>query len=141
MKDIKYEKCHFLNKYRHFTKDCLKRKGQFEKKCKPSALVCFESNLAEVHYNVWWIDSGYTTYVSNMMHGFFTIQIINPNEKFIFMGNRVKALVESIGTYCLILDTKHHLDPFQTPYVPSVSCKLISLSKLDFVGYSFTFGN
>ena len=32
--------------------------------------VCFESNLTEVPHNSWWIDSGCTTHVSNMMQGF-----------------------------------------------------------------------
>ena len=57
------------------------------------------------------------------------------------MGNRVKAPVEAIGTYRLILDTRHHLDLFQTLYIPSVSCNLISLFKLGTVGYSIKFGN
>ena len=48
-------------------KDCLKRKAWFERKGEPSALVCFESNLDEVPYNTWWIDSGCTTHVSNTM--------------------------------------------------------------------------
>jgi len=34
--------------------------------------VCFESNLTEVPYNSWWIDSGCTTHVSNMMQGFLS---------------------------------------------------------------------
>ena len=41
------------------------------------------------------------------------IQPINPNEKFIFTGNRIKALIKGIGNYCLILDTGYHLDPLQ----------------------------
>ena len=57
------------------------------------------------------------------------------------MGNRVKVLVEAIRTYRLILDNGNHLDIFQSFYVPSVSRNLISLSKLDTVGYSFKFGN
>ena len=57
------------------------------------------------------------------------------------MGNRVKAHVEAIETYRLILNTRHHLDLFQTLYVPSISCNLFSLSKLDSVGYSFQFRN
>lgn len=57
------------------------------------------------------------------------------------MGNRVKAPVEAIGTYRLILDTEHHLDLFQTFYVPSISRNLISLPKLDKAGYFFSFGN
>ena len=29
--------------------------------------VCYESNLAEVPSNTWWIDSGATTHVTNLM--------------------------------------------------------------------------
>ena len=68
-------------------------------------------------------------------------QTTNPKRKIIFMGNQVKASVEAIRTYCLILDTRHHLHLFQTLYVPSISQNLISLSRLDSVGYSLKFGN
>ena len=133
--------CRFCKKKGHWQKDCPKRKAWFEKKGKPSAFVCFESNFVEVPYNTWWIDSGCTVHVSNTMQGFLTTQTISQNEKFIFMGNRAKVPVEAIGTYRLILDTGHHLDLFQTFYVPSVSRNLISLSKLDIAGYSFKFEN
>ncbi|RDY13611.1 hypothetical protein CR513_01439, partial [Mucuna pruriens] len=87
------------------------------------------------------IDSGCTTHVSNTMQGFLTIQTLSPNKKFVFKGNRVKALVEAIGTYRLILDIRHHIDLLETLYVPSLSRILVSLSKLDVIGYSFNFGN
>ena len=70
-----------------------------------------------------------------------SITINPPNENFIFMGNRVKAPVEAIEIYCLILDTGHHLDLFKTLYVPSISWNLIFMSKLDTLGFSFKFGN
>ncbi|KAA0031640.1 Retrovirus-related Pol polyprotein from transposon TNT 1-94 [Cucumis melo var. makuwa] len=63
--------------------------------------------------------------------GFLTTRITNPNERLIFMGNRVKVPVEAVGTYRLTLDTGHHLDLYGTFYVPSISRNLISLSKLD----------
>ena len=140
-KEPKGVKCHFCKKLGHFQKDFQKWKAWFEKKGKPSAFVCFESNLAEVPSNTWWIDSGCTTHVTNVMQGFLTTQTIKPNEKFVFMGNRVKAPVEAIETYHLILDTGNHLDLFQTLYVLSISRNLVSLSKLDASGYSFEFGN
>lgn len=49
------------------------------------------------------------------------------------MGNQVKALVEGIRTYRLILDIGCHLDLFQILYVLSVPRNLISLSKFDYV--------
>ena len=57
------------------------------------------------------------------------------------MENQVKALIKDIGNYRFILYAGHHLDLFQTLYIPSVFHNLISLSKLDSVGYSFKFGN
>ena len=53
-KEHKNDKCHFYKKPRHYKKDCLKRNAWLKKKGKPSAFVCFESNLAEVPYNTWW---------------------------------------------------------------------------------------
>ena len=103
--------------------------------------MCFESNLAEVPHNTWWIDSKCMNHVSNIVHGFLTIQTISPNEKFIFMGNEVKASMEIVETYCLKRNTGHRLDLLETPYVPSLSRNLVSLSKLDITGYSFNFGN
>ena len=88
----------------HYQKDCLKRKAWFENKGKHNALVCFKSNLTEVSYNTWWIDSGCTIHVSNTMLGFLTTRTTNPNERFIFMGNRVKVPIEAVGTYRLTLD-------------------------------------
>ena len=64
------------------------------------------------------------------MQGFLTIQTISPNEKFVFMGNKVKAPVEAIETYHLKLDAEHHLDLLETLYVPSLSRNLVSLLNL-----------
>ncbi|XP_049368990.1 uncharacterized protein LOC125833884 [Solanum verrucosum] len=68
-KELKVDVCHFCKKKRHYQKDCLKRKAWFEKKGTFSAIVCFESNLVEVHNNTWWPDSGASTHVSTMLQG------------------------------------------------------------------------
>ena len=90
--------------------------------------------------NIWWLDFGATTHISNTMRGFLSIQIINPNKNFVLMGNRVKAPIEAIGTYCLFLDTNKHIDLFQTFYVSSLSRNLVSLPKLDIDGYFINLG-
>ena len=66
--DIKKEStCFFCIKKRHMKKDCVKYKGWLEKKGKSISLVCFESNMVDVNYNTWWIDSGSTIHVSNSL--------------------------------------------------------------------------
>ncbi|KAM1231132.1 hypothetical protein ACFX2F_041302 [Malus domestica] len=57
------------------------------------------------------------------------------------MGNRVKAPVEAVGTFRLILDIGYCLDLFQTLYVPSCSRNLVSVSKLDRNGFFIKIGN
>ena len=64
----KSDRCHFCKKEGHYQKDCLKRKAWFEKKGTSESYVCtFESNLIDVPNNTWWLDSGATTHVSNVM--------------------------------------------------------------------------
>ena len=130
----------FLWKPRHFQKDCLKPKAWFEKKGKLNSFVCFKSNLSEVPHNTWRLDSGATTHVSNTMQGFLSIRTTNPTNDFLFMGNRMKAAIEGIGTYRLVLDTGYHLDLLETLYVPSIA-RNVSLSKLDISGFNVKFGS
>jgi len=51
------------------------------------------------------------------MQGFLSTRTIKPNEKFVFMGNREKVLVEVVETYRLILDTGFYLDLMDTFYM------------------------
>lgn len=53
----------------------------------------------------------------------------------------MKAQIEGIGTYRLILDTGYQLDLLQTIYVPSISRCLVSISKLDNYGFACNFGH
>ena len=60
-------KCFFCNKPGHKKADCQKRKTWFEKRGIHFVSVCFESNLIEVSSNTWWLDTGATTHISNVM--------------------------------------------------------------------------
>ena len=76
-----------------------------------------------------------------MMQRFFSIQTINSNENFMLMGNWIRASNEAIRTYHLFLDIGHHLDLFQTFYVPSIFRNLVSMPKFDLDGYFINFRN
>ena len=53
----------------------------------------------------------------------------------------MKALIEGIGTYCLILDSGYQLDLSESIYVPSIGRNLISVSKLDVCDFNGKFGS
>lgn len=133
-------KCYFCGKKGHVKKDCSKRRAWFEKRGINLSFVCYESNLAEVPSNTWWIDSGATTHITNSMQGFLTTRKPKDSERFVYMGNRLKAEVVAVGTYRLLLETGHQMDLMDTFYVPSISRNLVSLSRLDVAGYSVLFG-
>ena len=102
--------------------------------------VYYESNIAEVPNNTWWIDSRATTHITNSIQRYLTTREPKESERFILMGNRLKAEVVVVGTYRLILETAHQMDLMETFYVPSISKNLISGSRLDYTGYSVLFG-
>lgn len=53
----------------------------------------------------------------------------------------MKAPIEGIRTYRLILDNGYQLDLSKTIYVPSISRNLISVSRLDVCGFNGKFGS
>ena len=65
----KANRCFFCKKNGHMKKGCTKFQKWLEKKGKPISFVCYESNMIDVIYNIWWIDSGSTIRVSNTLQG------------------------------------------------------------------------
>ncbi|KAL8167363.1 hypothetical protein V2J09_008862 [Rumex salicifolius] len=57
------------------------------------------------------------------------------------MGNRMKARIEGIGTYRLILDIGCHIDLEECLYVPECARNLVSISRLDNLGFNVKFGH
>ena len=57
------------------------------------------------------------------------------------MGNKMKARIEAIGTYKLILDIGCHVDLEGCLYVPGCARNLVYVAKLDRLGFSFKIEN
>ena len=53
----------------------------------------------------------------------------------------MKAPIEGMRTYRLVLNTGCHLDLLQTLYVTSLSRYLVFVSKLDVIRFTFKIGN
>ena len=56
------------------------------------------------------------------------------SESFLFMGNKMKARIEGVRTYRIVLDTGYCLDLEKCLYVPDCSRNLVSVSRLDVLG-------
>ena len=138
--EIKKEfKCLFCKKKGHIRRDCPKFKTWLEKKGNPISLVCYESNMVDVIYNTWWIDSGCTIHISNTLQGMRNLRKPMESEQSIYSGNKMRSHVEAVGACSLVLSSGFILNLEMTFYIPSFSRNLISVSRLVPLGYSFNF--
>ena len=135
----KADRCFFYKKKGHMKKGCTKFQKWLEKKGKPISFVCYESNMVDVIYNTWWIDSGSTIHVSNTLQGMRNLRKPMPSEQCIYSGNKMRSHVEAVGTCSLFLSSGFILNLEKTFYVPSFSRNLISVSRIVPLGYSFSF--
>ena len=62
-------------------------------------------------------------------------------ERFIYMGNSNKALVDAIGLFRVQLESSCYLDLDETFYVSPFRWNLVFVSHLDKSSYSCSFGN
>lgn len=141
--DIKKDSimCFFCKKKGHAKKECAGFKKWMDDKGNPISLVCYESNMANVNLNTWWIDSGSTIHITNSLQGFQNLRKPVGSEQSILSGNKIGSRVEAIGTCNLVLSSGFILKLEKTFYVPSFSRNLISVSRLVPFGFSFTFSD
>ena len=68
--------------------------------------VCSEINLVLVPPHTWWIDN----YISDSMRNFQTQRRPSPAERYIYMGDGNKVVVEAVGVCRFRLDSGFILD-------------------------------
>ena len=82
-------------------KDCPKYAKWLVKRGKLLNFVCSEVNLALVPNHTWWIDTNATTHISVTMQGCLRSLLPIDTERFIYVGDVNKALVEVVGLFRL----------------------------------------
>ena len=88
----KVTKCFFYKKKGHMKNNCPRFQKWLEKKDKSISLVCYESNMADVNVNTWWIDSRSTIPIANSLQGIQNLR------KLVGSGNKLGSPVKAIGT-------------------------------------------
>jgi hypothetical protein len=120
-------------------KESIKFQKWLEKKGISISFVCYESNMVDVNYNIWWIDFDSTVYISNTLQGMRNLRKPMGNKQNIYSGNKMCSNVKAIGTCYLILGNGFDLKLEMTFYVPSFSRNLILVSRLVLFGYFIKF--
>ena len=94
----KVTKCFFCKKKRHMKKNYPRFQKWLKKKGKSISLVCYESNMASVNINTWWIDSRYTIHIANYLQGMQNLRKLVRSEQNILSCNKLGSPVKAIGT-------------------------------------------
>ena len=85
----KVTKCFFCKKKRLMKKNCPKFQKWLEKKGKSISLVCYESNMASVNINTWWINSGSTIQITNSLQDMKNLRKPVGSEQSILSNNKL----------------------------------------------------
>jgi hypothetical protein len=129
------DQCKWCKKRCHYQKNCIEFLKHLNKQGEDHVTFVDESLLLSYVKSTWWIDSGATIHVANLMHGFHTRRILQRGERSIRVTNDVEGEVEAIGEFPLELNNGFILRLHNILYVPSLSRNLISVSCLDGDGY------
>jgi hypothetical protein len=116
-------------------KDCQKYQRWLENKCNIISLVCHESFFVEAPCNTWWIDYGSIIYIINTMQDFLNTRKPASNEQRVYSCNKLFSHVEVVVTFRLILKIRYVLDLDNVFLIPCFSINLISVSKMDIIGF------
>ena len=111
--------CFFCKKTGHVKKDCAKYAAWRAKKDMILAFVCSEVNLSFAPMGTWWVDSGATNHISVTMQGCLWSRPPSDVERFIYLADDNKVIVEVVGTFKLCFKTGLFFDLFETFYVSS----------------------
>ena len=93
--------------------------------------VCFESNIIDVSFDTWWLDSGATIQTFNSMQAVISIRSPTSLEQYVYMGDDTRVQLDFLRVVRLQLSTRKFLELLDVAYIPSIKKNLISVPILD----------
>ena len=99
-------KCNYCHKFGHKKTNYRKLKVIQEKKGNHWVNVYFESNVIDVSFDTWWLDSGATIHARNYVQVMISRRSPTSQEQYMFMGDGTRVQVAFLGVVSLHLSTK-----------------------------------
>lgn len=142
-------KCYCCNKFGHIAKDCPEAQEEQNKaaeKAKPQAKMAQRKALAVTQPKTsgdisWYLDSACT---DNMTSEREKMADFNPNDTDVEVANKQKIAATGSGKVKFVIEGKNedmHITLNDVLCVPELNDNLISVGRLDELGYTITFGN
>ncbi|GKD90050.1 retrotransposon protein, putative, ty1-copia subclass [Tanacetum coccineum] len=101
----------------------------------------FTIELCAISNNAWVYDTGCGTYICNTSQGFRRSKKLKHGALHLYMGNEMRATVEAIGSFDLILPSGLIIVLDDCHYAPTVTRGVVSISYFIKNGYIYTFTN
>ena len=93
--------------------------------------VCFESNIIDVSFDTWWLNSGATIHACNSMQAVISRRSPTSLEQYVYMGDGTRIQVNFMGVLRLQVSTGNFLELQDVAFIPLIRRNLISLPILD----------
>ena len=87
--------------------------------------VCFESNVIDVSFDTWWLDSGATIHACNSMQAVISRRSSTSLEQYMYMGDDTRVQVDFLGVVRLQFNTINFLELQDVTYIPLIRRNLI----------------
>ncbi|GJW28481.1 retrotransposon protein, putative, ty1-copia subclass [Tanacetum coccineum] len=141
--------CHHCKEEGHWKRNCPVYLPELMKKKKKTggqnvtstSLGIYTIELFAFPKNSWVYDTGCGTRICNTKHGLRGAKKLKCGSLYLYVGNGVRAEVEAIGSFDLVLANGLIIVLDNCPYAPSITRGVVSVSRLVNKGFTHCFTN
>ncbi|GJS47116.1 reverse transcriptase domain-containing protein [Tanacetum coccineum] len=133
--------CHHYKEVGHWRRNCPSYQAELKKRNEASMASIFTIELYAFPNKTWVYDTDYGTHICNTLQGLRRSKKLKHGALSLYMGNGMRAAVEAIGNFHLILSSGLIIVLNNCHFAPTVTKGVVSISRLVENGYSHTFMN